>query len=108
MTDYDKDNATDPIYVLAQFSDNAVGFKKFSGTSIAQYKAYLQLGTTPTAREFRFAIDGDTGIGASLINGEELIINSSYDLQGRKLSSMRRGLNIVKYTDGTVRKVMKR
>lgn len=108
LTDYDKDNATDPIYVLAQFSDNAVGFKKFSGTSIAQYKAYLQLGTTPTAREFRFAIDGDTGIGASLINGEELIINSSYDLQGRKLSSMRRGLNIVKYTDGTVRKVMKR
>ena len=73
LTDYDKDNATDPIYVLAQFSDNAVGFKKFSGTSIAQYKAYLQLGTTPTAREFRFAIDGDTGIGASLINGEELI-----------------------------------
>lgn len=60
LTGYDYTNATDPVYVLASLDANTAGFKKFTGTSIAQYKAYLQLGTTPTARAFRFEIEGET------------------------------------------------
>lgn len=60
LTGYDSSSATDPIYVLASIDSNTAGFKKFSGTSIARYKAYLQLGTAPTARAFRFVVEEET------------------------------------------------
>ena len=37
----------------------------------------------------------------------ETVIVSLYDIQGRKLKGLTKGLNIVKNSDGTVRKVMK-
>lgn len=60
LTGYNSASATDPIYVLAKIDDSTVGFKKFSGTSIDQYKAYLQLGTIVNASAFRFEIGGET------------------------------------------------
>lgn len=89
LTGYNSTSAADPIYVLAQLDANTVGFKKFSGTSIAQYKAYLQLGTVPTARAFRFSIEGeDTAISDAtrLYEDVEMIKDHIYDLQGRKVN----------------------
>ena len=89
LTGYDSASATDPIYVLAKIDDETVGFKKFSGTAIDQYKAYLQLGVTVNASAFRFAIDGETtGINASLMDSEERIVNSDawYTIDGRMLN----------------------
>ena len=41
-------------------------------------------------------IEGDaTGIGATLVNSEEIIDNSVYDLQGRKVQHPGKGLYIV-------------
>jgi len=36
---------------------------------------------------------------------EELRITECYDLQGRKLNAPAKGVNIIKYSDGSVRKV---
>lgn len=106
LTDYDKDNATDPIYVLAQLSDNAVGFKKFSGTSIALYKAYLQLGTTPTAREFRFTVDDATKMQSLSADTDSKEVVAIYTLNGASVPALHKGLNVVKCSDGTVRKMI--
>lgn len=108
LTGYDYNNATDPIYVLAQIDESSVGFKKFSGTSIAQYKAYLQLGTAATARAFRFVIDGDeTGI-ETLQSGQAgslQAVESVYSLNGTRQPGLQKGLNIVRRADGSVRKI---
>ena len=87
LTGYNSASATDPIYVLAKIDDSTVGFKKFSGTSIDQYKAYLQLGTIVNASTFRFDIDGETtGVTPLLFpEGEDVVRVSWYTLDGRKL-----------------------
>lgn len=103
LTDYDKDNAADPIYVLASLDESTVGFKKFAGTSIAQYKAYLQLGTQVQARVFRFGMDNETtGINTPAEVKHSQVV---YDLLGRRQPSLQRGLNIVRRADGSVRKI---
>ena len=90
LTGYDYTNATDnPIYVLAKIDENTVGFKKFTGTTIAQYKAYLQLGTPTTARAFRFEIEGETNAISEdcSVKSEYDATAPVYDLQGRKVNA---------------------
>jgi hypothetical protein len=101
LTDYDYSTATDPVYVLAKMDDDTVGFKKYTGTSIDRYKAYLQLGTAPTARAFRFNFSSDTK-GINEIGASDPAIqafNVVYDLQGRRIEksqlSNKKGLYIV-------------
>lgn len=105
LTGYDSSTATDPIYVLAKMDDNTAGFKKFSGTSIAQYKAYLLLETTPAARAFRFVVDDGTNAVNPLSSAATGNVESVYSLGGTRQNSLRRGINIVRYRDGNVRKV---
>lgn len=108
LTGYDSTSATDPIYVLASLNDNSVGFKKFSGTSIDQYKAYLQLGAVATARSFRMLIDGE----ATVVDKPFVAFDGSasvgtvYTLGGVQQKTLSKGFNIVKNVDGTVRKVL--
>ena len=54
------------------------------------------------------AIDEDevTGI-ANIENGIDNKIVSIFDVNGRKMNGFRKGLNIVKYSDGTTKKIMK-
>ncbi len=46
-----------------------------------------------------------TGIDA-IDNGELIIENGVYDLNGRKLNTPQKGINIIRYSDGTARKVL--
>lgn len=96
LTGYNSASATDPIYVLASLDANAVGFKKFTGTSIAQYKAYLQLGTTATARAFRIEIEGETTDISAALNDRKMINDKVfYNLQGQQVAQPTKGLYIV-------------
>jgi len=105
LTGYDSSAAADPVYVLATIDSNTAGFKKFTGTSIAQYKAYLQLGTAPTAKAFRFVTSDSTPVQAvHAADGDS--ITAIYTLGGTQVSALQRGVNIVKYSDGTTRKIM--
>lgn len=45
------------------------------------------------------------GIGATL-NNKGQMINDIYDLNGRKLAEPQKGINIIRYSDGTSRKVL--
>ena len=47
-----------------------------------------------------------TGIDATLMNSGERIVKEAYDLGGKQLSQPQRGLNIVKMSDGTTKKVV--
>lgn len=107
LTGYDYTNATNPVYVLASIDDNSVGFKKFTGSSIARYKAYLRLGTAPTARAFRFAIDGESTAIMSLTDeaSQDATVTAIYTLGGMTQGQLKRGVNIVKRADGRVVKV---
>lgn len=47
-----------------------------------------------------------TGINATSVNVTPTVV-AIYDLTGRKIEQMQRGINLVRYSDGTVRKVVK-
>lgn len=107
LTGYDSSTATDPIYVLASLDENTVGFKKFSGSSIDQYKAYLQFGTTTSARAFRFSFGDATAIQSLTIgNGCKQLPATVYSLDGRQLPALQKGLNIVRTGNGSIRKII--
>ena len=96
LTGYDYTKATDPVYVLASLDANTVGFKKFTGTSIAQYKAYLQLEAAPTARAFRFEIEGETNAISEecRVKSEKFDTVPTYNLQGLRVEKPAKGLYI--------------
>ena len=50
--------------------------------------------------------DAVTGIDATLMNSGEKTIKEVHDLGGKQLSQPQRGLNIVKMSDGTTKKVV--
>ena len=104
LTAYDYTNAANPIFILAKLDSNKVGFKKFAGNSIAQYKAYLQLGSTE-ARSFTFIFDDATGINEKVNVTNEPAAQAVFDLQGRQVSTSSRGIRITRYADGSVRKL---
>ena len=95
LTDYDANNATDPIYVLASLDANTAGFKKFSGASIERYKAYLQLGTAPTARAFRFEAETTSISEKVIVNSEQFATAQYYNLNGQKVATPHKGLYII-------------
>ena len=97
LTGYDSSSAANPIYVLASLDANTVGFKKFTGTSIDRYKAYLQLGTTPTARAFRFELEGETsGISEECrVKSVGFATAPAYNLQGQQVAQPTKGLFII-------------
>jgi hypothetical protein len=47
-----------------------------------------------------------TGIDENVVDVENKVVGI-YDANGRKLNEMRNGLNIVKYSDGSTKKIMK-
>lgn len=62
--------------------------------TIKPFKAYFT--STSAAPELTFVIGGETtGIDASLMNSEQRIVNSVFDLQGRKVANPTKGLYIV-------------
>ena len=51
-----------------------------------------------------FSEDGTTGISA--VADGMVGTAAVYDLQGRKMESLAKGINVVKYSDGSVKKVI--
>lgn len=55
-----------------------------------------------------FCLDEDlsTEIDENIVNVENKVVGI-YDANGRKLNELKNGLNIVKYSDGSTKKIMK-
>ena len=83
-------------YILSKNETKAV-FKKLSATNrtIAQYKAYLKLdaGTQPANLSLAFAGSNLTGI--QNVTGTSAKSKTAYDLAGRKVGKLQKGIYIV-------------
>ena len=75
-------------------------FKKATGAKLKAAKAYLTTAYDVTtagsgAPGLEIVFGDATGIGATQVNSEQRIMNSVYDLQGRKVANPTKGLYIV-------------
>lgn len=103
----DTDNLTD-VFVLANKS-NGVGFYHLqSKQALAANVAYLRIANSESidAAAKVFIEDSTTGVDA--VETETNVATKAviYDIQGRQTNTMRRGVNIVRMSDGSVRKVI--
>ena len=103
----DTDNLTD-VFVLANKS-NGVGFYHLkNGQALAANVAYLRIADSESidATAKVFIEDSTTGVDA--VETETNVATKAviYDIQGRQTNTMRRGVNIVRMSDGSVRKVL--
>lgn len=85
-------NGTD--YVLA-IKNDAVKFYEANEGTIAQYKAYLQM-STAGVKELNINFNGGEANGIrTIISNDNAKTNAIYNLNGQRLNSLQKGLNIV-------------
>lgn len=100
---------TQDVYVLAN-RNHGVGFYRLNdGQGIPANRAYLVgNGNTPTDTEAKIAIGwGDaTGVDNVETAGEAATVTAVYGIAGDRRARMERGVNIVRMSDGTTRKVI--
>lgn len=100
---------TQDVYVLAN-RNHGVGFYRLNdGQGIPANRAYLVgNGNTPTDTEAKIAIGwGDaTGVDNVETAGEAATVTAVYGIAGERRARMERGVNIVRMSDGTTRKVI--
>jgi hypothetical protein len=92
-------------YVL-QNHDGKVGFyivgESFKPT-VGAYRCYL---TAPASEIKAFFFDDDDVTGINGVDAEDIEIEAIYTINGTKVNSLQKGLNIVKMSNGKVKKVM--
>lgn len=106
---YSEQKVTEGSWVI-QMLDGVVGFypvKNANGIQVPKYKCYLQysLPENQSAKglTFSFADDTTTAIKSTSTVADTQAV---YSVSGAVRPSMQRGLNIVKMSDGSVRKIM--
>lgn len=103
----DYDNLSD-VFVLAYKSTLGVGFYHLaSGQALAANVAYMHIADNSIAANAKVFID-DFTTGVEAIDTEKSIASPAaiYDTLGRQSKAMSRGVNIVRMSDGSVRKVI--
>ena len=77
-----------------------------SGTTYC-CRAYVKtISGTTFGEEQTFTTTGTTGINMAVTGQAKPTVTGCYDINGRKLNAPARGINIIKYSDGTARKVV--
>lgn len=71
-----------------------IGFYPYTGTNIAKYKAYVEVGEAQAAQGLRFSFGTATDIENTLTEGEGEA-KEYYDLSGRRVAQPTKGLYIV-------------
>ena len=102
---------TDGKYANLILTDGANGFGFYhldTPYAIGANSAYLQLpvslfSSNVCSVKLIYEEDADAINDVTLITPKESVV---YDLGGRKLSAPRKGLNLIRYSDGTARRVM--
>lgn len=85
-------------YILSQNSGTAVFKKLMSGASnrkIKQYKAYLELNGAQSAQLMNFAFAGSDLTGIQNVTETSAKSKTAYDLAGRKVGKLQKGIYIV-------------
>lgn len=83
-------------YILSQDNGTAV-FKKLSSSkrTIKQYKAYLELNGANSAQLMNFVFAGSNITGIQNVTETSAKSNTAYDLTGRKVGKLQKGIYIV-------------
>lgn len=83
-------------YILSQDNGTAV-FKKLSSSNrtIKQYKAYLELNGAQSAQLMNFAFAGSNITGIQNVTETSAKSNTAFDLTGRKVGKLQKGIYIV-------------
>ena len=83
-------------YILSKNGNTAV-FKKLKSDArtIAQYKAYLELNGAQSAQLMKFAFAGSDLTGIQNVTETSAKSNTAYDLAGRKVGKLQKGIYIV-------------
>lgn len=90
-------------YVL-QNQEEGVAFYKFEGArSMKPFRAYIPATGASGAKTLNIGIGESTGIIA--LNHADATTAVRYNAAGQKLNGMQKGLNIVKMSNGEVKKV---
>ena len=80
-------------YILNKVGD-VVGFYKAAGQTVATNRAYLQSETAAARISLNFDDEETNGISATLMNSEERIVKSIYNLAGQRVAQPTKGLYI--------------
>ena len=80
------------VYVLAEKS-KGVGFYKWTGGKLGSGRVYLPVDVSLSTAEFCSFFEDPTSIQS--IDGSELIVGPCYDLQGRRVEKLTKGVYIV-------------
>ena len=86
------------IYVLSRGTNEYIGFKKATGSSvktIPAYKAYLPFDDAGESKFISFSFGGDDALSIDLLKNPQENPNDIYDLTGRKVASPEKGIYIV-------------
>lgn len=86
-------------YILGKdkYNNSVAVFKKLSASdrTIAQYKAYLKLDGAQSAQLMNFAFAGSDLTGIQNVTETSAKSNTAYDLAGRKVGKLQKGIYIV-------------
>ncbi len=90
----------------AYFISNNKYYEAGAANKSNGYRAYIQINEGASVNEVVYFFDEDsaTGISAAEVEGDGIV--AVYSLDGRRLQAPRRGVNIVRMSDGTTRKVL--
>ena len=86
------------IYVLSRGTNEYIGFKKATGSSvktIPAYKAYLPFDDAGESKFISFSFGGDDALSIDLLKNPQENPDAIYDLTGRKVTSPKKGIYIV-------------
>ena len=88
--------------------EDRVGFYRVTtdnSVTLPKNRAYFSIGTSAGVKEAYFFGEGDDETGlADLLSGEKEV-EGFYDVKGMRLPRMQKGVNVIRFTDGTTRKV---
>ncbi len=89
-------------------SDNQFWVATGDGNTSKGYRAYIMPNTTSGAKGIIFSLDGEDD-GTTAINGiksaTDATVMGIYSVSGARLSTIEKGINIIKMSDGTIKKV---
>ncbi|MEG1729969.1 MAG: leucine-rich repeat domain-containing protein, partial [Bacteroidaceae bacterium] len=94
--------------VLATGQVMTASLESLQPNTTYKYRAFVKTASsTKFGEEQTFTTTNDlTGVDDVKVEETELTVVGYYDINGRKLNTMKSGINLIRYSDGTVRKVM--
>ena len=91
-------------YILQKQGDNVGFYKVDEALNVGAFRAYISAGAS--VKSFNIVFDNETSVNA-ISQGNHRANAVSYNMAGQRIGAQQRGIQIIRMSDGTVRKVLK-